>query len=502
MLDFRPGTLPATAPPTPSVTAVTVTGCIGSLVMVVVAFCSFLPMPAAVALGVTGMGLLVAAWLRLGRRHRRLPARSLYRIAAVWSLPLLAAPPLFSGDVWSYIAQGVIAATGQDAYELGPLQALGADSAVTGQVSPYWVRTPAPYGPAWMALSRAVATLTGEHLVAGVLLYRLIALVGVGLVAWALPRLARRAGAEPSSALWLGLLNPLVLWHLVAGAHNDGIMLGLMLCGMEIGLRGVDRGRAAGQRLAAGLTLLTVAANIKVVAFAAVCCLIVVSARRRARPAETALGMVLGAGAVTAGISIGTGLGFGWISAISSSTAVHSWLAPTNIVGFLVGAVGDDAGTGLTDSAITASVTAGAAVCAAVLARLLWSMWQGRLDLARGVGLVFAAVVLCGPVVQPWYLLWAVLPLAATARNRRDRKAVAAVSALLAVALPPVGSGATPLVTGYLAAALLLAGILLGLPRIADAAGRRTRSDANGIDRCPSMGCVSSDPVEVWTPFV
>ncbi|GGQ81870.1 polyprenol phosphomannose-dependent alpha 1,6 mannosyltransferase MptB [Couchioplanes azureus] len=422
----------------------------------------FLPTPVAVAVSLTGMGLVVAAWLHLGRAHRRLQTRVLLAVAAAWSLPLLAATPLFSGDVWSYLAQGVIAASGQDPYTLGPLPALGPASPVTQHVSPYWVETPAPYGPAWMVLSRTVARATGEHLVAGVLLYRLIALAGVALIAWALPRLARRAGAEPSSALWLGLLNPLVLWHLVAGAHNDGIMLGLMLCGTELALHGADRARtAATLRIAAGLTLVTVAATIKVVGFAAVCCLTAELARRRGNPLATALTTLGAAATLTAAISLGSGLGFGWIGAIRSSTAVHSWLAPTNMAGFLAGGLGRLTGSEITGTAITISVTIGAAVCAVVVTRLLWAMFQGRVGPVRGLGLVFATIVLCGPVVQPWYLLWALLPLAAAARKRRDRTVVAAAGALTAVALPPIGHGAALLIGAYLAAALLLAATAL-----------------------------------------
>ncbi|WP_123678700.1 polyprenol phosphomannose-dependent alpha 1,6 mannosyltransferase MptB [Couchioplanes caeruleus] len=473
MLDFRPGTSPEAVPSPPPapprrspVSHAVITGCIGSIVMVAAASGRVLPMPAAVALSVTGMALVVAAWLLLGRQHRRLPARVLFAVAAAWGLPLLAAPPLFSGDVWSYLAQGVIAATGQDPYTLGPLQALGPASPVTQQVSPYWIETPAPYGPAWMVLSRTVAMLTGEHLVAGVLLYRLIALIGVALIAWALPRLARRSGAEPSSALWLGLLNPLVLWHLVAGAHNDGIMLGLLLCGTEIALQGADRTRtAATLRIAAGLTMLTVAANIKVVGFAAVCCLTAELARRRGNPLATALTTLSAAATVTAAISLGSGLGFGWIGAIHSSTAVHSWLAPTNMAGFLAGGLGKLTGAEITDTAITVAVTIGAAVCAVVVTRLLWATYQGRLGPVRGLGLVFAAVVLCGPVVQPWYLLWALLPLAAAARKRHDRTIVARAGALIAVALPPNGHGAALLIGGYLAAALLLGATALLLRR-------------------------------------
>ena len=36
------------------------------------------------------------------------------------------------------------------------------------------------------------------------------------------------------AALWLGALNPLVLFHLIAGGHNEALMLGAMLAGLVV----------------------------------------------------------------------------------------------------------------------------------------------------------------------------------------------------------------------------------------------------------------------------
>ena len=40
-------------------------------------------------------------------------------------------------------------------------------------------------------------------------------------------------------------------------------------------------------------------------------------------------------------------------------------------------------------------------------------MLRGRIDPVTGLGVGLGAVVLLGPVVHPWYLLWAAIPLAA-----------------------------------------------------------------------------------------
>ena len=64
--------------------------------------------------------------------------------------------------------------------------------------------TATPYGPLPVSFGEIVAGLTGNPwvLVVG---HRLLALVGLALLAWAVPRLARWAGVNPalSSALVL-----------------------------------------------------------------------------------------------------------------------------------------------------------------------------------------------------------------------------------------------------------------------------------------------------------
>ncbi|GAA2576758.1 hypothetical protein GCM10010435_61130 [Winogradskya consettensis] len=421
----------------------------------------FIPPSYGVALSLIAVGMLVLVWLALHRRVHIMRVPDMYRLAVIWALPLTVARPLFSGDLWSYLAQGLTAARGLDPYTLGPAQALGPDSAVTQHVSHYWVDTPAPYGPVWLTVSRAVAEIAGDNLLWSVLFYRLIALAGVFLIGWALPRLARRGGVSPVSALWLGLLNPLVLWHLVAGAHNDALMIGTMLVGMELALSALDRDGRGGtslvprggwSRFAAGMTLLTIAACIKVVAVVAICCVAAELARRHGRPVRTALFVLLGAAAgMTVFSSIG---GFGWISAMHSSTTVYSWMSPTTGTGLLIGLAsgGEDTAT-----VVTVLNIAGLAVFLLLALRLLLSVYRGRISALRSLGLIFAAMLLCAPVVQPWYLLWALLPLAATTRRHRARVVMIVISAVVALVTPPLAAAAPHLVVGYLIAITVLA---------------------------------------------
>jgi len=65
---------------------------------------------------------------------------------------------------------------------------------------------------------------------------------------------------------------------------------------------------------------------------------------------------------------------------------------------------------------------------------------DGRADPLAGLGAGLGAAVLLAPVVHPWYLLWAVLPLAATPQLPRWRAGVVAASAIAAVVVPPTGA--------------------------------------------------------------
>src|SRR6478736_1531803 len=196
-----------------------------------------------VTMTTTGAVMMALAWLMLGRfalGQRRMTRSQLDRLLLLWALPLLIAPPMYSRDVYSYLAQSEISLQGLDPYRVGPATGLGLDHVFTLSVPNLWRETPAPYGPLFLWIGQGISALTGENIVAAVLCHRLVVLLGVGLIVWATPRLARRCGVAEVSAMWLGAANPLLFMHLVAGIHNEALMLGLMLAGTEFALRGVD----------------------------------------------------------------------------------------------------------------------------------------------------------------------------------------------------------------------------------------------------------------------
>lgn len=416
----------------------------------------------ALACAYTGMGMIVLAWLWMGRfarprRERMMTRRQVDRTLLMWVLPLVVTPPMFSRDVYSYLAQSKIFALGMDPYKVGPAQALGTADLLTRNVPNVWRDTPAPYGPGFLTAGRAITWITGDHVISAALLHRVIELLGLALIVWALPRLARRFGVSPVSALWLGALNPLVLFHLVAGAHNEALMLGLMLAGFEVALTRMPPVPGPGEPIPPvsraeigyfllGAVVISVGASVKFTALAALGFLGVHAARRLGGSwrtlIEVAVVCVFVGGAILAAISLGSGLGFGWFAAaVNTPGLIKTFLAPITDLGNISGQIGIVLGLGNhTAAAIDILRMLGSVASVLLVVKILHSAFKGRMKPAVGLGLCMAGVVFFGAAVQPWYLLWAAIPLAAGVGDSKFRTWAAAISAIIAMCIGPTGS--------------------------------------------------------------
>lgn len=418
--------------------------------------------PFALVLAVAGAGLVVLAWALLGRATP--DASWLRRTLAWWCAPLLVAPPLFSADVFSYLAQGEVAARGLDPNVVSP--AVGASAEAVARVGVYWRDAPSPYGPLFSTVERAITTVTGGDPVAGIVLHRLVAVLGLLLVVWAVPRLA---GTSARMALWLGVLNPLVLWHLVGGMHNDALMLGLMLSGTVIALQALPD--LKWWQFTAGVVLIGLGAQVKLPALVALAVLGTALARRLgggwARFVAAGLGMVAAAVAVSVVTSLAGGAGFGWVQALGTPSKVNSWMAPTNWPGYLAGAVfGPEIGQAMISSARIAGLVLILCGIAVVLRRQL----RGGVSEVTALGMMMSLIVVLGPVIQPWYLLWAVLPLAACLPAGPWRTRVAVLVGVFALLVPPLAGNFTghvpELVAAYVLGLALVGGAALVLRRV------------------------------------
>jgi alpha-1,6-mannosyltransferase len=236
--------------------------------------------------------------------------------------------------------------------------------------------------------------------------------------------------------LWLGALNPLVLFHLIGGGHNEALMLGAMLAGIVI---------AWEWSLAAGVVLITLGVGVKATAGMALAFLVIMLALRAGGRWRDLFRIGLQVGAIAAATFAAftwiAGVGFGWVAALGAPGTVRSFLSASTALGVVSGQIGLLLGLGdHTQAALDVMQPVGTLIGSVIALAIMWQCWQRRINPVLGLGIAMGAFVLLSPVIQPWYLLWAALPLAASTDDPRYRKATIALTVLFSVTIMPNGA--------------------------------------------------------------
>ncbi|MFI6368443.1 alpha-(1-_6)-mannopyranosyltransferase A [Nocardia sp. NPDC050630] len=387
-----------------------------------------------------GVLLMITAWVRLGRTtigfgdrpDAGVTLNELRAIVGIWIFPLLFAVPMFSRDAYSYLAQGALLRDGFDPYVSPPVANPGV---LLDNVSPVWTTTTAPYGPIFLLLGNAITAITGDNVVAGTIALRLVMLPGLALMMWAVPYLTKHLGGKPNVALWLAVLNPLVLIHLIGGVHNEMLMVGLMCAGIALVLE---------RHHVAGIVVVAIGVAIKATAGVALPFLVWIwmlhererralqraaqspgatqSVETEAEPARPSaevphpalmfakiagLGLSVFAVVFVAASAI-AGVGIGWLTALSGSKKIINWLSLPTIMAHMVRWV--------TPFPMDPVLAVTRALCAlALVAVLAWTWWRFRhseREAVFGILIAFVAIVILSPAALPWYYSW---PLALAA---------------------------------------------------------------------------------------
>jgi len=324
------------------------------------------------------LGFLAAA-PRLGRR-------------VVWGAILLfvaafaLAPVLLSHDVYSYLDYARLGARhGLDPYVHPPLAA-PADPAFA-EVT--WTEATSAYGPLFTLLTYPLAWLPVAGAVAALKAIAALSVLGIAAL---VGRMAAWRGVDPLRTAAFVALNPLVLVHVVGGAHNDGLTMLLATLSVAALL--------SARELSGGGALVAAIATKASAAFLAPFALL--GARRR--------GAFLSGAAITAvAVAAVAWLAFGW-----------DWLHGFGLAGenqsrtsYMSVPITAARLTGLDADAVR---LAAAILFAASIASLLAWTWRGG-DWVRASGWAALALLLATSWLLPWYLIWA-LPLVAISRDR------------------------------------------------------------------------------------
>ncbi len=327
-----------------------------------------------------------AAYLGFLAAAPALGRRAVWATIAALLAAFAAAPVLLSHDVFSYVDYARLGALhGLNPY-LHPPASAPADPAFARVT---WPDTTSAYGPLFILATYPLAWLPVGLAVAVLKAVAALSVLGLALV---VARLAAWRGAQPLRAAAFVALNPLVLVHVVGGAHNDGPTMLLAMLAVAAVL---------GAREAAGGAMLAVAVATKAsAAFLAPFALL--GARRRGR-------LLLGVALAATAIAVVAQVAFGphWLDALGlagENQGRTSHLSIPTTFARLTGS-GDGAARG-------AALTLYAALLVALLA---WT-WRGG-DWVRASAWAALGLLLATSWLLPWYLIWA-LPLAAISRDR------------------------------------------------------------------------------------
>ncbi|NQX26380.1 polyprenol phosphomannose-dependent alpha 1,6 mannosyltransferase MptB [Microbacteriaceae bacterium VKM Ac-2854] len=371
---------------------------------------------------VGGGVLLLAAWLQL----RSLAAashpdalRSILVTAAVWAAPLLVTVPVFSRDLFAYVGQGRLMASGLNPYTDG-IAAISGWFALG--VDPLWSDSPTPYGPLYLLIEGAAVQLGGwDTSEVSIALLRVVSVVGVVASGYYLLRLARLRGLDLSLTAWVVIANPLTLLLFVAAGHNDAVMIAFILAALLYASTG-GRVRA--------VVLIAAAIAIKPIAVLAVPVLALFWLRGDAPLRERMrLWLITGGAAIAlvGALGVAAGVGLGWVVAMVVPGAIAHWYAPmawiTSMVGSGITLTGHDPALAVSAVKLLALLAAAATVVVVMSSRR-------AIDPLLRLTLAFLAVICASTAIHPWYVMW-VFPIAALAVPWRREHVHLAVYATL-----------------------------------------------------------------------
>ena len=336
---------------------------------------------------------LVLLSLRAGAGVVR--TRAIIGLVAVLQGLVFIGPILLSTDVFSYIAyarMGVL--HGINPYLHGPI-AIRHD-AIFPYVGKDWLKAATAYGPLYTLLSYPLALVGVVGAVWGMKLIALLASAGTMLLTW---RCAKVRELDPASALLIVGANPLFVLYGLGGAHNDLLMMLVMMGAVSVML---------GTQLSArreGVSAALIVAGGLIKATVAVLLPFMIVSRRRLAP-------VLGALAALAGIALIAYLAFGTqgLDVVSALNRDSAFVSTDSFATEIAHTLGKPGVFPIDHDLLKAGLVL-------IVLHLLWRTWRGY-DWIAASGWALLAISVTATWLLAWYILWP-LPLAVVVRDRR-----------------------------------------------------------------------------------
>jgi hypothetical protein len=346
-----------------------------------------------------------------GRKYDRKRAwtRVIWLAIVVLVAAFAVAPVLLSHDVYSYVDYARLGVRhGLDPY-VEPPYAAPEDPAFALVT---WPEATSAYGPLFTLLTYPLAWLPVGVAVAALKATAALSVLGLAAI---VARLAAWRGVDPAQAAAFVALNPLVLVHVVGGAHNDGLTMLVAMLGVAAALSA--RWASAGASLAAAAALKASALFIAPFALLAaanpppskVRSHFIPDSGRKCDLKRRMVLLLAGAGVAALMIGLAAYLAFGW-----------DWLHAFGLAGENQGRTSYMSipvlTARLTGIDVDATRVAALLLYAAALAGLLTWAWRHG-DWVRAAAWAALGLLLATSWLLPWYLIWP-LPLVAISRDK------------------------------------------------------------------------------------
>ena len=159
--------------------------------------------------------------------------RKLFGLGTVLSLLTIFVPPMTSADVLMYAAYGRLQAIGRDPYEITPAEVFrGQFDPVLSWTERPWQDTPSVYGPITSWTQLVANKLGGDNMHDIVFWLQVFSVVPFMLACAGVLMLAHGDPRRQGRAALLTIANPLLIWAVVAGAHNEALAVMFAVAGL------------------------------------------------------------------------------------------------------------------------------------------------------------------------------------------------------------------------------------------------------------------------------
>lgn len=187
--------------------------------------------PLSTVLFLTIIGLMFALYgltLKLVRNNL-IDRTKLWKIIIALAVILFFAYNAFSYDLFNYIFDAkIVTHYGQNPYIHKALDYPG-DPMLSFM---HWTHRTYPYGPLWLGLTIPISFIGFGYFLVTFYLFKLLMLASFIWSAYLIEKIAKNTGFNPLFVLAAFALNPLVLIESLVSAHNDIVMIALVLFGI------------------------------------------------------------------------------------------------------------------------------------------------------------------------------------------------------------------------------------------------------------------------------